>query len=908
MKNLTKHIGVIGVICVLFLVLLPLAGAEGTPAVSVAEVDIAIGSADYKALTSTEEKIPYPISVSADQAEAEEALINIRGNSSRQFGLMSPTKRIPFELKFSSVRPFAGLENKSVKFINSFYPYRLLAEYLALDLFSFAGIPTPAHSLAFIRFNGVDFGLYIAVEDVNKAFLSKWYPEPLNAAYKSTINEEKREEFIDSKWFGHLFRKVTGDGDDHLTELLAALDRGEGYEDYINVEEWLRYFACVAVMGGDGSMLTEQNNFVLYENGGKYDLIPWDLSEAFSGRRTPDSVDRFYLWRDDAEPNPLFDLLMRNQDYKEQYLSYVRELTEGFLAPSVIGARYDALLDAIAPYLPRDHSILLNNEEALPALRSDSPDSFFNLRYMLNASYQNLLAQLEGKADTFAVNPQFADYYEDSYDEILAACEPFSTLLDASLPKQIARKGRSVGAGSAVNGYVWLIGLAAVATVCGIAGLIVRKKKNGASGAGRQASFWQRVRQALARHKVMGCFLLFILAYECVFAWQFGSWEIGEYPYIYHALDYSFGFCARLLPGAVTNFLFGRSTVSNATALETALLLLFFVALSYFLEKLYLRWDPADRPWGLLLLFLFVTGPCSFGIYVKELGMLDAWWLYGTVIVFFLLSHKRLWPLIVAFAFLLPLIYYSSILCFAPFIVIILLYKATVETDLKSRRLLLAVAGMFAVVAIGFTVYFVGFGQKNVRMAPEAFFTLLKARGCTGDVDEIYRVMYSVPPVESGVEPGNEAYLLQQTGTNSMLMAQIVVRLRQHLTIFRESTKTRYFGLLYALLLASPVLALLLASFRYQMKNSKTWLRKFVFFCMSALFFFINLTCLFVSTDSVKWLAHGYTLAFACLLVTLYHESRLLSEKVKPLLRRVPRPVLICYCLMYAVTVLHPYT
>ena len=438
-------------------------------------------------------------------------------------------------------------------------------------------------------------------------------------------------------------------------------------------------------------------------------------------------------------------------------------------------------------------------------------------------------------------------------------------------------------------------------------GMIVRKKKNGAPGTGRQASFGQRVRLALARHKVMGCFLLFILVYECVFAWQFGSWKIGEYPYIFHALDYSFGFCTRILPGAVTNFLFGRTTVSNATALETVLLLLFFVALSFFLEKLYLRWDPADRPWGLLLLFLFVTGPCSFGIYVKELGMLDAWWLYSTVIVFFLLSHKKLWPLIVAFAFLLPLIYYSSILCFAPFIVILLLYKATVETDPKSRRLLFAVAGVFAVVAIGFTVYFVGFGQKNVRMAPEAFFALLKARGCTGNVDEIYHVMYNVPPVESGIAPGKEADILQQAGVNSVLMAQIVIRLRQHLTIFRESTKTRYLDLLYAFLLSCPVLALLLSSFRYQMKNSKNRMRKFVFFCMSALFFFINITCVFVSTDNIKWLAHGVTLTFSCCLFVLYNEPHLFSEVIKPMLRKIPQPVLICYCLIYAATVFHPY-
>ena len=219
-----------------------------------------------------------------------------------------------------------------MKFINSLTPYRLIAEYLALDLFDFAGIPTPAHSLAFIRFNGVDFGLYIAVEDVNKPFLRKWYKEPLGSAYKATFDNTKAADYVDSEWFGVLFEKVSGESN-HFAELISSLDRGEGYEQYVDLDEWLRYYACVAVIGGDGSIFSEQNNFVLYDNNGKYQLIPWDLSEAFSGRETVNGIDRYYIWDELNNPNPLFDLIMKNPANRAKYHEYIRHFADSFLSP-----------------------------------------------------------------------------------------------------------------------------------------------------------------------------------------------------------------------------------------------------------------------------------------------------------------------------------------------------------------------------------------------------------------------------------------------------------------------------------------------------------------------------------------------------------------------------------------------
>lgn len=879
-----------------------LAGGEGKSGVSspnVITVNIHIAPSDYKSLISSPHKKQHSSNVSVGESEYEFAQINIRGNSSRQFGLHSSTKRIPFELSFPEVHPFGGLENKSVKFINSFYPYRLIAEYLALDLFSFAGIPTPVHSFAFIRFNDVDFGLYIAVEDVNKAFLSKWYPEPLNSAYKATVNEEKRSEYIESEWFGNLFEKVSGESD-HLSALFAALDNGEGYEQYINVDEWLRFFACCAVMGGDGTFLTEQNNYVMYENDGRFDLIPWDLSEAFSGRRAPDGIDHFYVWHNENNPNPLFELLMSNLAYRDTYHNYIRELTEDFLSPSAIQARYDAILDAIAPYLPQDHSVLLNGEDTLPALRSNSPDGFFNLRSMLNKYYQNLNAQLSGREDSFAINDQLADFYEngDSYDYILSEIEPLSPWLDASLPQRIISQGKTIAIEKPNNRY-WVIGLLVAAVmIIGAAVLVTVKNNAGVRGAEPPGKILvTEIGSFFRRHKVMFFFFIFIVTYECIFVWQFKEWEIGSYPYVYHALDYSLGFCTRVLPGAVSNFLLGEVTVFKVTIFETVLLLLFFVCLSFFLEKLYFRLKKEDRPYGLVLMFLFVCGPCSFGIYVNELGMLDSWMLYTAAVIFLLLLHKRLWLVIIVFAFILSLIYTASILSFAPFVVIILLYKASVEKKQKDRCVLFVVAGVFAFVAIATTLYFLNFEPKNIKLTPDEFFSMIYSRGCKTD-DEVYNIFFGIAPEGYGVSQGEKALFLYQ----------IIARIQIHLAMLFENSNTKFVQVAHAFLLICPVLLLLFSLFFYKMKNSRQPIQKFSCFCMCMLFFFINVVCFFVSTDTHKWLAQAFILTFACFLFVLYHEPQILTEKIKPLMHKIPFPVWVIYGIIYAITVFRPYS
>lgn len=216
--------------CILFALLfcaLPLsASAAASAGSAVAEVDIGIAPEYYEKLVTESEKTPYP-ALAVWNGDAFEVQINIRGNTSKRLGLSTETKRIPFELKRGQKVPICeALGNHDVKFVNSLTPYQLLAEYIALELFAWMDVPTPAHALSFVQFNGVDFGMYLAVEDINGAFLRKHYADASGVLLKNTSDMNKPKGYVTSEWFGALFEKE-GKNDPNIGAFLAALDKGE---------------------------------------------------------------------------------------------------------------------------------------------------------------------------------------------------------------------------------------------------------------------------------------------------------------------------------------------------------------------------------------------------------------------------------------------------------------------------------------------------------------------------------------------------------------------------------------------------------------------------------------------------------------------------------------------------------
>lgn len=414
------------------------AAVETASASGVIETDVGIQPFDYKRMISTRTENQYNVKVETDGGTSKNARIHIRGCGSKEAGMMLPTKRLPIELRFERASDFsAKIANSCVKFCNVVTPFELLAQHIAYDMFAFMGIPSPAHAFTFLQYNDVDFGLFFALEDINGEFLAKHFREPFGALYKGAEGEPSQP-YAYSSWFGEL--RAVNDGDtEGIMQLLTALKEGEGYEAYLDVDEVLRFFACTAAYGGASSILTEQSNFFLYDNNGRFMLLPWDLSEAFSAEATQNGVDRFRMefW-EEAPPSPLFDLLMQKEENRERYHGYIREICDGFLAPAVFDPYFTSLAARALPYLERDHTVWFNWETQAPEDAPDLPVTFRSLQTIVHEIHRNLLAQLDGSADRFYVSPTLEELREEIGDEMVYVVRNTFTM-DRKITRKICK-------------------------------------------------------------------------------------------------------------------------------------------------------------------------------------------------------------------------------------------------------------------------------------------------------------------------------------------------------------------------------------------------------------------------------------------------------------------------------------
>ena len=412
--------------------------AAKLPAPVVHTFDIGIQPSAYRQLVSDDSEPRLPMQISVDNGPLTRGKIKLRGNSSKWIGLALPTKRIPVQIVFDGADPVENTFNNScVKLINSFLPFRLLAEYIALDLFSFCGIPTPAHHFVFLRYNDVDFGLYLAVEDINETFLSKHFSFPFGSLLKGAEGDAGQP-YSRSSWFGEL-RMDLDHGDERLLLLLDALERGRGYEEYLDIDEVLRFFACTAAYGGIGSILEEQSNFFLYDTGEKFILLPWDLSDAFSAEPTNNGIDCFRMeYWNTAPPCVFFDLLMQDENNRKMYYAYLEEINDRFLNPETMEPYFQSMASLVAPYLSKDCTMPFNLPYELPVVPEEGYGNIGSLLSTLTNIHDNITKQLQGSEHVFYSNPAWKNLPpEEEFDRRIDYFLQNSPRIDLHITNQI---------------------------------------------------------------------------------------------------------------------------------------------------------------------------------------------------------------------------------------------------------------------------------------------------------------------------------------------------------------------------------------------------------------------------------------------------------------------------------------
>lgn len=304
------------------------------------------------------------------------------------------SNRYSFKLKFDKYtkgQKCWGLDKLCLN--NNYGDMTNMKEALVYDMFRFLDADAPLYNYAKITANGEYWGVYLALEAVDQAFLNRNYGSQKGALYKpgsdkgqagedqwldadpaewtengsvgensSSVAAETQYEsggeggaelkYIDDRlesYWGIWPCQITKTDDaDHrrVVEALKKIGEKKDLETCMDIDNILRYMAVHNFsvnndsLSGDGA-----HNYYLYESGGKLDLIPWDYNLCFgayemeeASGNSPDASEMINNPID--EPWPLttfFDGLLQNEEYRSRYHSYYRQLVDNY----VLGGGFD---------------------------------------------------------------------------------------------------------------------------------------------------------------------------------------------------------------------------------------------------------------------------------------------------------------------------------------------------------------------------------------------------------------------------------------------------------------------------------------------------------------------------------------------------------------------------------------
>ena len=141
---------------------------------------------DWDGFLETCENEEYAVcSVVIDGEAYKNVGIRAKGNSSLSTVASMDSNRYSFKIEFDqydSTKSYYGLDKLSLN--NLIQDNTCMKDYMVYQMMSAFGVDAPLSSYAYITVNGEDWGLYLAVESIEEAFLCRNYGEDYGELYK----------------------------------------------------------------------------------------------------------------------------------------------------------------------------------------------------------------------------------------------------------------------------------------------------------------------------------------------------------------------------------------------------------------------------------------------------------------------------------------------------------------------------------------------------------------------------------------------------------------------------------------------------------------------------------------------------------------------------------------------------
>ncbi len=439
--------------------------AEGV----VNEINIEISEEDWADLVENPlEETYYAVDVTINGETLSNVALRTKGNNTLTSVASSDSDRYSFKIDFDYFNDgenYYGL--KKLNLNNNYGDASYMREYISYRIMGEMGIPVPATSYTHITINGEEWGLYLAVEPIDEVFLERTFGDSTGDLYKPDgTGADLVYRGDDMSEYPGLVLKTneeTSDGS-AILELMKALESGEGLEDVLDVDEVLRYLAAnVALANYDSYLGNTTHNYYLYEQDGRFTIVPWDYNYSFGGfgggevdiyEPTNQSMGMGGGRRGDMEneepqtaagenageeqtaqmpedmsaerpenmemempegmerpegmgggmggsnEKPLVDTLLSQDALLTQYESYLAEIAETYFTEAYMSQIVSETAEMIAPYVEKDATAFFTYDEFLEASSADATDPN-SLVYFAVSMAESIENQLAGGEPTF---------------------------------------------------------------------------------------------------------------------------------------------------------------------------------------------------------------------------------------------------------------------------------------------------------------------------------------------------------------------------------------------------------------------------------------------------------------------------------------------------------------------------
>ena len=437
--------------------------AEGV----VNELNIEISEEDWADLVENPlEETYYAVDVTINGETLSNVALRTKGNNTLTSVASSDSDRYSFKIDFDYFNDgenYYGL--KKLNLNNNYGDASYMREYISYRIMGEMGIPVPATSYTHITINGEEWGLYLAVEPIDEVFLERTFGDSTGDLYKPDgTGADLVYRGDDMSEYPGLVLKTneeTSDGSAILA-LMQALESGEGLEDVLDVDEVLRYLAAnVALANYDSYLGNTTHNYYLYEQDGRFTIVPWDYNYSFGGfgggevdiyeptnqsmgmgggrrgdmenaeaqtaagenageeqtAQMPEGMERpdnmeMQMPEGMERPEgmgggmggsnekPLVDTMLSQDVLLAKYESYLAEIAETYFTEAYMSQIVSETAEMIAPYVEKDATAFFTYDGFLEASSVDATDPN-SLVYFAVSMAESIETQLAGSEPTF---------------------------------------------------------------------------------------------------------------------------------------------------------------------------------------------------------------------------------------------------------------------------------------------------------------------------------------------------------------------------------------------------------------------------------------------------------------------------------------------------------------------------